>query len=130
TNHLSTFVKNIKLVTTIGDRNSYLDFINKSLKNNTELKTFVKENSPTTIKKRMVDQYRNNKLFKIEYINDEPINQKLTNEIVTYLDEEIPKHDLVIVGDFGHGFINDSIRRKLEEKSKFLAINTQSNSSN
>ena len=37
---------------------------------------------------------------------------------------------MVVVGDFGHGFINDSVRRVLEAKSKFLALNAQSNSSN
>lgn len=129
-NHLSSFVKNIKLVTLIGDKNSMIKLIEKSIKNNTEIKTFIKENSPTTIKKRIIDYYRGNKLFKIEHINDKPINEKLTEEIIRYLDKEISKYDVVLVGDFGHGFINNSIRRKLEQDSKFLAINVQSNSSN
>jgi bifunctional ADP-heptose synthase (sugar kinase/adenylyltransferase) len=129
-NHINDFVKKIKLVTLIGDHDSLLDFIKGSIRSNIELKTFIKENSPTTVKKRIVDFYRNNKLFKIEYINDEPISNDLTEEIINYLDEEIPKYDLVIVGDFGHGFINEGIRRKLEEKSKFLAVNVQSNSAN
>lgn len=130
TNHLSDFVKKIRLVTLIGDRDHNVDFIKKSLKGNVELKTFVKENSPTIIKERFIDYHRNTKLFKIEYMNDAPISKKLTDEIVHYLDEELLKHDLVIVGDFGHGFINEAIRRKLEEKSKFLALNVQSNSAN
>jgi len=129
-NDIKDFVKEIKLVTLIGDKNSKLDFIKKSMKNHIKLKTFTKENSPTTMKKRFVDSYRNNKLFKIEYMNDKPISESLTKEIVNYLDEELPKHDLVIVGDFGHGFINEAIRRKLEEKSKFLALGVQSNSAN
>jgi len=129
-NHLNDFVKKIKLVTLVGDKNDKLDFIKQSLKGNVELKTFAKKNSPTTIKKRFVDIYRNNKLFKIEYLNDEPIVEDLRDEIIAYLDEEIPKYDLVVVGDFGHGFIDGPIRKKLEEKSKFLALNAQSNSSN
>ncbi|MCX6709519.1 MAG: PfkB family carbohydrate kinase [Candidatus Woesearchaeota archaeon] len=54
----------------------------------------------------------------------------LGNEIISCLGKEIPKYDLVITGDFGHGFINSGIRRKIEEKSKFLALNVQTNSSN
>ena len=129
-NHLSDFVSKIKLVTLVGDHDSYQDTIIQSLRKNIELKSFIKVNSPTTMKKRMIDNYRNNKLFKIEYINDRPINLQLTQEVLDFLEEEVPKHDLVIVGDFGHGFINDVIRRKLEEKSKFLAVNAQSNSAN
>jgi rfaE bifunctional protein kinase chain/domain len=129
-NHLANFVEKIKLVTLVGDYDSNLDLINKSLNGNIELKSFTKENSPTTVKKRMVEFYKENKLFKIEYINDKPINNELTDEIVNYLNEQIPKYDLVVVGDFGHGFINEKIRRKLEEKSKFLALNVQSNSAN
>jgi len=129
-NHVSDFVKKIKLVTLIGDQKNKLDFIKGSIKSNTELKTFVKRDSPTTVKKRMVDFYRKHKLFKVEYINDRPIDNVLTEEIVSYLDDELPKYDVVIVGDFGHGFLNEAIRRKIEEKSRFLALNVQSNSSN
>ena len=63
-------------------------------------------------------------------VDDKPIDKDLREEVVNYLDKEIPKYDLVIVADFGHGFIDDTIKRKLEEKSKFLALNVQSNSSN
>ena len=129
-NHVSDYLKEVKLITLIGDENPMLDFIKESLKKNIQLEAFVKKNSPTTIKKRMIDFYRNNKLFKIEYINDKPISSSLSEEIVAYLDKELPKYDLVIVADFGHGFINKDIRRKLEEKSKFLALNIQSNSAN
>ena len=129
-NHLSSYVNKIKLVSLTGDRRPFLEFIRHSLAKNIELKTFVKKNSPTNVKKRYVDYYRNNKLFKIEYLNDEPIDRALTKEIVDYLSKEIKKYDLVVVGDFGHGFINEPIRKILEENSKFLSINVQSNSSN
>ncbi|MBW2975185.1 hypothetical protein KY366_05700 [Candidatus Woesearchaeota archaeon] len=129
-NHISDFVKEVKLVTLIGDRNSMIDFINSSLSKNVKVKMFLKENSPTTIKKRIIDNYRRNKLFKIEYTMDRPILQELTEQILRYLEEELPKYNLVVVSDFGHGFINDEIRRKLEEKSNFLALNSQLNSAN
>jgi rfaE bifunctional protein kinase chain/domain len=129
-NHVSSYVSNIKLVTLIGDINTKIDFIKKSLSNNIELKTFTKENSPTTVKKRYIDGYRNNKLFKIEYLNDRPISEQLTKEIVNYLNEELPKCDVVLIGDFGHGFINADIRNILEKKSKFFSVDSQSNSAN
>ena len=63
-------------------------------------------------------------------MNDKPISESLTEEILNYLSEEIPKYDLVILSDFGHGFINENIRNLLQSKSKFLSINVQSNSAN
>jgi bifunctional ADP-heptose synthase (sugar kinase/adenylyltransferase) len=129
-NHVSDYVKKVTMVTLIGDTNSYVDFIKKSLKPNVELKSFVKAKSYTTLKRRYVDHYRNSKLFKIEYINDKPIDEKLTSQVVDYLESEVPKYDLVVVGDFGHGFLNKPIKQELRKLSKFLAVNTQSNSSN
>lgn len=129
-NHIGDFIEKIKLITLIGDQNSKLEFIKESIRDNIELKVFIKENSPTIVKKRFIDPHRNSKLFKVEYMNDKPVSKDLTEEIVNYLDEELPKYDLVVVGDFGHGFINEAIRRKLEEKSRFLTLNVQSNSAN
>ena len=129
-NHLSDFVSKVKLVTLIGDKEPYLDFINESLGKNIELKTFTKKNSFTTAKKRYINSYRNVKLFKVEYMNDKPIPEELTKEITQFLHNELLKYDLVVVGDFGHGFMNQAIRKKLKERSKFLAVNAQSNSAN
>src|SRR4030042_3163673 len=129
-NHISNFVNNVKLVTLVGEKNPMKDFIIKSLRGNIKIKTFVKKDSHTTIKRRYVDYYRSNKLFKIEYINDKPISEALSRKVVDYLHNELPKHDLVVVGDFGHGFLNASIKKKLGERSKFLAVNAQSNSAN
>lgn len=129
-NHISTFVDNIKLVTLLGDKKSKSEFIKKNIDPKIELKFFTKENAPTTLKKRYIDSYRKNKLFKMEKINDKPISESLTKEITDYLNNELEKFDLIIVGDFGHGFINGKIRHVLEEKSKFLSINVQTNSSN
>jgi len=39
-------------------------------------------------------------------------------------------YDVVILIDYGHGFINQDIYKTLLKKSKFLAINCQSNSAN
>jgi len=129
-NHLSTYVDKIKMVTLVGDKNDEIDFLMNSVGKNVDVALFTKPDSMTTIKKRYVDFYKNNKLFKVEYLDDFPISDDLSCQISSYLAEEIPKYDLVIVGDFGHGFIDKRIRKVLEEKAKFLVINVQSNSSN
>src|SRR3989339_597826 len=129
-NHISNFVKNIKLVTLLGEQDSQLDFIKDHLAKNINLTYFTKRNSPTIVKRRYIDSYKKTKLFKVEYMNDHPLESTLSDEIDSYLSQEIPKYDLVIVSDFGHGFIDQTIRRTIEQKSKFLALNVQSNSAN
>lgn len=129
-NHLSSYVDKVKLVTLIGDQNSQLEFIKNSLRGNIELKAFTKENSPTITKARYLDFYRGNKLFKVEYMNDSPISEELSNDIEGYLFEELPMYDLTISLDYDHGFMNKKIREILQTKSNFLALNVQLNSSN
>lgn len=129
-NHISSYIDKINLVTLIGDKNSELEFIKGALSKNIESRFFVKENSFTIIKKRYIDNYRKNKLFKVEYMNDAPISENLSEKITNYLSEELPNYDLVMVLDYDHGFINKEIRRIIQEKSKFLSINSQINSAN
>ncbi|MBI4439656.1 hypothetical protein HY638_01680 [Candidatus Woesearchaeota archaeon] len=129
-NHISTFVKKVTVITLLGDTNPMTEFVKSSLLPNVELKFFVKENSPTIIKRRFIETYRNHKMFKVEYMNDAPITDAKTEEIKAELEACLPSFDLVVVSDFGHGFINESLRRKIEEKSRYLAVNSQTNSAN
>ena len=129
-NHVSSFVDKVKCVTVLGDQEDKKEFINNALNTNIDVKFFVKENSPTTIKKRYLSVVHNEKLFKVEHINDESISEALEQEFIAYLDQELPKYDLVLIGDFGHGLVTDSIIEFLEKKSNYLTVNVQCNSAN
>lgn len=129
-NHISNFVSDLKLVTMIGDKMSYKDYIINSLNSNVSPTVFVKSNSPTTRKRRYISKVRNEKLFMIEYVNDLQIDSILEQEVIEYLEKELPSFDLVIVADYGHGFISNKIIDVLEKKAKYLAVNVQTNSAN
>lgn len=129
-NHVSNFVGKVTVLTLLGDNYDRKDFIMEKLNQNITPKFFVKENTPTIRKKRYINWLRNEKLFKIEYMDDSSINENLEKEIIDFLEQNISNFDLVMVGDFGHGFITERIIKLLEEKSKFLAVNAQTNSAN
>jgi bifunctional ADP-heptose synthase (sugar kinase/adenylyltransferase) len=129
-NHLSEYVKEISLITVIGDRINKKRFITNCLRKNVNPIFFIKKDSPTTTKIRYVNKQRNEKLFKIEYINDYPLDDETEREIINYLKEKLGNYDLTIVGDFGHGFISDNMIKILKKHSKFLAVNVQTNSAN
>ena len=63
-------------------------------------------------------------------MNDRHIDSKLEKEILFYLKTAVKKHDMILVTDFGHGFITPAIISFLESTGKFLAVNAQTNSNN
>lgn len=128
-NHMSGFCKEVHLVTKLGlDKKD--NYIVSQLSPNISYKFFY-DNKPTVIKERFVEPDSLNKLFGLTYIDDTPIEDNLRRDICLYLEEEIPKYDLVIVADFGHGLIDGKdIPWIICEKSRFLALNVQTNSAN
>ncbi|HLD79084.1 MAG TPA: PfkB family carbohydrate kinase [Candidatus Nanoarchaeia archaeon] len=131
-NHVSNFAGSVRLVTLLGDRADFKNFVVSKLNKRISPTFFVKDNSPTVRKRRYIRNTRNEneKLFMIEDLNPSHISENLEKEIIAFLERELPNHDLVIVGDFGHGFITDKIIKTLEEKSSYLAVNVQTNSAN
>ncbi len=129
-NHVASIVDNLTLVTLLGCEDTREDFITKNLKENIRLKFFYRDEAPTVIKKRYVDSYTNQKLFEINYLNDQYISGETETEIINYLVTEIPKYDLVLLSDFGHGFITGKMISLLEDFSKILAVTSQTNAAN
>ena len=58
------------------------------------------------------------------------MNGKNKKQLTSFLDELIPKHDLVIVSDYGHGLISKRVSNLICKRSKYLAVNAQVNAAN
>ncbi len=129
-NHLSDFCNEVKLLTYLGDRDSQKDFIIKNIADNVELEFIIKNQSPTILKTRYIDDYTKTKVQGIYDLNDENLNEKEEREFSEKVNSCIGDYDVVIVVDYGHGLITPSIVKLLENKSAFLSVNTQLNSFN
>ena len=128
--HISNFVKKPTLLTIIGNDTKTNSLIKKSFSNKKCNLVFIKDKKRKNIKKtRYLDEHQN-KLFQSNEIPYEDISNDLENKVLSYLNKSLKNFDLVVVNDFGHGFLTSKIRRVLEKKSKRLAINVQSNSAN
>ncbi|MFH1309975.1 MAG: PfkB family carbohydrate kinase [Candidatus Omnitrophota bacterium] len=128
-NHVAGFAKDVTLVTVVGsDNKSYESFLKKKMKPNVRMINFVRSDAKTLVKRRFVNS--NQKLFEICYLNDDPIDCELEKRIKTKLNDIIHSYDLVIVSDFGHGFLTDNLAKMICKEAKFLAVNTQTNSAN
>jgi len=93
-------------------------------------KFFFREDGPTIVKKRYVHNYSNQKLFEINFINDRFVDEDLEGQVIDYFESVVSQYDLVLVSDFGHGFITKKIFSSIEKNAKILAINTQTNAAN
>ena len=128
--HLSDFCGTVSLLTMLGEKKEYEDFLLESLPSNIEPYFIYKEAAPTITKKRYVDHISKNKSFGIYSINDSHMNVENQNQLHSYLNELIPKHDLVIVSDYGHGFISKKTAKQISKQSIFTTLNAQINAAN
>ena len=129
-NHVAGLCGNVHLVSLLGSENSKEDFIFNSLRENVTTKFFYRNDGPTIIKKRYINQYRNQKIFEINFINDSHIEDEKEKEIIAYLESIISEYDLVLISDFGHGLVSKKMIMLIEKLSKKLAVNAQTNGAN
>lgn len=129
-NHLEQFAGDVKLVTVLGKKDTQQGIIKETLSPGVDAKFFMRDDGPTNTKRRYLDRYMNIKLFEVTFMNDHFINEKLEKEILAYLKKEMPKYDVVLVADFGHGFITPNIIKYIESAGKYVAVNAQTNSNN
>lgn len=129
-NHVANFSDHVGLITLLGTENTQEDFINEKLKNKIEKIFLYRKNSPTIVKRRFVESYLFTKLMEIYEINDDILDEADNEMLCTTLSEQLPRYDVVIVVDYGHGMLSKEAIDVLCSKSRFLAVNAQSNAGN
>ena len=129
-NHVAGLCDKVQLVTLLGREDSREDFVSDNLKSNVSVKFFYRDDSPSIIKRRYINQHEEQKMFEINYINDSNISEEFETEVIDYLGSVIHEYDLILVSDFGHGFITNNLIQKIEEFPIKLAVNAQTNGAN
>ena len=126
--NLSEFCKNIDLYSA-GNFNQENTKILNSLKNNKNVRLNIIDKKFQSIKKTRVLNRQNKKLFEIYYKNgSEYLNN--TDKLFKIINNKFKNYDAVIIADFGHGLLSEKIYQKIKKHSKFITINTQTNSDN
>ena len=130
TNHIAGLCREVQLVTLLGKSDSKEDFISEHLRPNIEAKFFYNDNSITTIKQRFVHQTLSQRLLEVYYINNGYLPKQCEDEIHRYLESTLPNFDMVLVADYGHGFLTKTLIETISENAKALAVTVQTNSAN
>jgi len=129
-NHVANFCAEVEIVTVLGGKESHEDFVRGKLKPNVKLTPIYRDDVPTTRKCRFIDEGYVRKLFEVYYFDDSPPAPALEKATTKAITERARDFDLVIATDFGHGMLTAPAIGALTEKSRFLAVNTQTNSAN
>jgi rfaE bifunctional protein nucleotidyltransferase chain/domain len=129
-NHVASFAGKVGMLTCLGDLDSQEDFIRENLSPKVEPFFLYRENTPTIVKRRFLEQYPFQKLFELYImtpVEDDPHhNAAVCHKLLSLL----PEYDVVIVADYGHGFLGPEAVSLISNRSRFLAVNAQTNAEN
>lgn len=128
-NHIAGFANTVTLLTGLGDMDSHEEFIQEKLLRNVAPVFYRFKDAPTVTKRRFVDGDLA-KLFEIYFFQDTPTLEHEGKEVNQWLADNLAEYDIVVVADFGNGFVTDGMIDTLCDKSRYLAVNTQINSGN
>jgi rfaE bifunctional protein kinase chain/domain/rfaE bifunctional protein nucleotidyltransferase chain/domain len=128
-NHIAGFADRVTLVTGLGSVDSHEQFIRDKLLGNVAPTFFYFKDAPTVTKRRFVDADLS-KLFEVYFFREDPLLRETEDNVCRWLDTNVGSYDVVVVPDFGNGFITLDMIAALNAQAKFLAVNTQINSGN
>lgn len=129
-NHVAGFCGEVHLLTCLGEQDPREEFIRSHLKANVTAKFFMRSGACTIVKRRFIWEPFLVKMFEISFMNDTDVPVAVEEEVLAYLKPVLPRYDVVIVADYGHGFLSQRAATTVAEGARFLAVNTQANSAN
>lgn len=129
-NHLAGFCNRVHLITCLGEEHGQDDYVRSRLKPNVTPRFFYRPDAPTIVKRRFVDPFLLSKMFEVCFLNDEHLPREVEEDVRAYLQAVTADYDLVVVADYGHGFLGPSLIDVLCSAARFLAVNVQTNSAN
>ena len=129
-NHVAGFCGEVDLVTGLGAEDPEEAFVRGRLKPNVRPRFIVREDAPTITKRRYVSEPGLLKLFEVAEMDDTPLPAALEDQMLAHLEAALPAYDLVIVTDYGHGFLGPRTVDLLATRARYLAVNTQANPGN
>jgi rfaE bifunctional protein nucleotidyltransferase chain/domain len=129
-NHVSGFCGEVDLVTCLGGADFQERFVRDHLRPNVTPRFFVRPDAPTITKRRYMWEPFLVKMFEVAFMDDTPWPCELEDALLEYLDRALPRYDVVIVADYGHGFLSQRAAAVLAGRARFLAVSTQANAGN
>jgi bifunctional ADP-heptose synthase (sugar kinase/adenylyltransferase) len=129
-NHLASFCDRVTLVSQVGSHDSHIDFVRGALRPNVDATFLPRKNSPTIVKRRFIESYFFTPMFELYEINDDAPDPEDDAALCAALRPALPRHELVVVVDYGHRMLSGDTIALLAGEAPFLAMNAQANAGN
>jgi bifunctional ADP-heptose synthase (sugar kinase/adenylyltransferase) len=133
-NHVAAFCDRVAVLTVLGSQGGRPDptegFVRAHLNPSVEPVFLYQEDAPTIVKRRYLESYPLQKLFEVYYLKHMEEDSPVAGALCRQLRALLPRYDVVIVTDYGHGMLVPEAVQRLCAGARFLAVNTQANADN
>jgi cytidyltransferase-like protein len=129
-NHVAELCGQVHLVSVLGAEADREAFVRGHLHPGIEARFFTRPDASSVVKRRYLNRRNGQKLFEINSLPVSDLPEPIQDEVIGYLDKVLPEFDLVLVADYGHGFLGEGIVGALARNARCLAVNAQTNSAN
>lgn len=126
--NLSAFSEKVFLLSSLGSTKSYKKKILSNLRKNVIFDFILRKNLSSIVKKRFIEEVDNTKMLGVYSITEKNYNKDEEKQLLKKFFKFYKKSNLIIISDYGHGFFNENLRKKILSSNKFIAINVQLNS--
>jgi rfaE bifunctional protein nucleotidyltransferase chain/domain len=128
--HIAGYCDEVTFIGMIGPDPEERKIVEERLAPNVRFVPIITKDRQTVTKRRFIDRSHLTKLFEVQFLDMGDIDEETEAAMRKVLQAELPKHDMVMVNDFGHGFLTENLRSQIMQEAPFLALNTQTNSAN
>jgi len=131
--HVRQFTEQVRFLSLLGTEPWVDPFLHQFVA--PEADASVRDAAFTTIIKQryvepLVEGKELGKLFSVNYIDAKAPAPEVQARLADRIRAEAARADVVLLLDFGHGMMQESIRRLVEQTAPLLALNCQTNSNN
>lgn len=85
---------------------------------------------PTIRKERLVDDNTQSRIVEIYQMDDTPLTGDAEAQLLGHLSLTCEAADVVLVADYGHGFLTERAIKQMASNDTFFAVNAQTNAGN
>jgi rfaE bifunctional protein nucleotidyltransferase chain/domain len=129
-NHLAGFSEHVGLVSMLGKVDTCEEFVREKLSPSVAASFLYMAGAPTIVKRRFIESYPFQKMFETYRMGEDREAAANSARLLSLLRDTLPRYDLVVVADYGHGLLDEAAIDLICRESKCLAVHTQANAGN
>ncbi len=128
--HCAGLGAKVTLVTGLNSADFHCEQIDRVERLGVEVRFVPLDPRPTIRKERLVDNNTQSRIVEIYQMDDTPLTGDAEARLLAHLSLTCEASDVVLVADYGHGFITERAIEQMASSDTFLAVNAQTNAGN